>query len=360
MNKSFVLRMALWSALIVYLACDFFLLNGPLKRELRSMFPTEEDQYHQAIADGICAKVYNQPIFLSQVDRRVQEKLYRTGRALDQVKPKEFSLLRWAAMDELISENLLRIKTKANGNEVPVSDEEIDAELQRFENRFSSKEELEQAMVVQGIESREELRYRMAARLQQEKYLNTKIQKSIAVSPKEAKEWYDTHQEEIKMLERRNVRHVFLATLDHPSEEAKATLSEHLTKLEAKETDFAKLASEVSEDERSKTQGGELGWVRKKRLPGDFAAHVFTMPVNKPTLVRTKLGWHILEVTAIKAPEVPPFDQLQDEIVSALSDSKRKEAIRQYQHQVRLLNHKKIEIIAEVINTPWKQPSATE
>lgn len=352
--------MALWSALMLYLACDFFLFNGPLKKELRTLFPTKEDIHNQAVADGICAKVYNRPIYLSQVDRRVFEKLYRTGRNPEAVKPKEFQLLRWAAMDELISENLLKIKAKTNGDEAPVTDTEIDAELQRFENRFTSREELDTAMAAQGIESREELRYRIAARLQQEKYLLTKIQKSITPSKEEIQQWYNDHKDELRMPERRRVRHVFLATLDHPSDEAKATLTEHLARLNAKTVDFSTLATKVSEDERSKTIGGDLGWMSKARLPGDFASAVFSTSLNTPTLVRTKLGWHIIEVTAVKAPELPPFDQLQDEITEAIKDSRRAEAIQQYKHQHRVLHHKKIEIITEVINSPAGIPSSTD
>ena len=70
MSKSFVVRMALWSVLMLYLVCDFFLFNGPLRGELRRMFPTKEDKIAEAVAEGICARVYNAPIYLSQVDRR--------------------------------------------------------------------------------------------------------------------------------------------------------------------------------------------------------------------------------------------------------------------------------------------------
>ena len=125
-------------------------------------------------------------------------------------------------------------------------------------------------MTAQGIENHDELRFRMAARVEQEKYVLTKINTHITVSDEEAKQWYTDHEEEIKMPERRRVRHIFLATLDHPSEEAKATLAAHLATLKAQKTTFAKLATDVSEDERSKSKGGDLGWMRTERLPGDF------------------------------------------------------------------------------------------
>ncbi len=350
MSKSFVVRMVIWSALIIYILCDFFIFSGPLKREARRMFPTDADKIRKAMEMGVCAKVYNEPIYLGQVDRRVQENLWRSGRDVEKISPKEKKLLRWVALNALIEEHLMRIKVRVNREEVPVSEDEIDAEVARFEKRFTTKEELDKALAGQGIADRKELRYRLAARIQQEKYVLSKIETSISVSDEEVREWYDDHKDVMTMPERRRVRHIFMATLDHPSEEAQAALAGKLKLIQEKKSDFAKVAGEISEDERSKKQGGELGWMRSDRLPGDFAAAVFTLPPNKPSLIRTKLGWHIVEVTGVKAPEVPALDSVKEEIAVALTDSRRKEAVAQYRHQLKLLNHEKVEIYKMVLD----------
>jgi len=350
MSQSFVIRMVLWSVLVLYMVCDFFVFKGPLQQELQEMFRTPADKAKRAMSQGICAKVWNGPIYRSQVDYRVQEKLWRTGRDPEKVSEQEMKLLRWAALDELIDESILRIKTRVNREEAPVSDAEIDSELKQFEKRFKSAEELDKALAAQGIENREELRFRIAARIQQDKYVQLKIADAIAVTDEEAKQWYHDHTDELKMPERRQVRHVFLATLDHPSEEAKASLTGYLEKLKKGETDFAKLAAEVSEDESNKTKGGDLGWVRKARLPGDFATAVFSTPEKTPALVRTKLGWHIIEITGIKAPELLPYEAMKKEITTALVDSKREAAVKQYRHQIRLLNKDKIEIFKPMMD----------
>jgi len=356
MSKSFVVRMVCWSALALYLICDFFIFTGPIKQELRRLNPTEAEKMSKIIAEGICAKVYNEPVYLTQVDRRVHEKLWRTGRDPQTVNFNEIKLLRWVAMDEIVDENILRIKSRVNAKEVTVTDAEIDAEVARFEKRFPSPEVLDQALADQGIESRKELRFRMAARIQQEKYALTKITPAITTSEKDARQWYDDHQKEISMPERRRVRHVFLATLDHPSEQAKANLTKHLQLLQAGKIKFSSLASTVSEDERSKTKGGDLGWTRVARLPGDFASAVFALPTKHPTLIRTKLGWHIVEVTEIKPPELLPFEEMKEEITAAITDSRRADAIQQYRHQLRVINRLHIEIFPETLKQDdgWK------
>lgn len=349
MSKSFVVRMVIWSALIIYILCDFLIFSGPLKREARKMFPTDADKIRKAMEMGVCAKVYNEPIYLGQVDRRVQENLWRSGRDVEKISTKEKKLLRWVALNSLIEEHIMRIKVRVNREEVPVSDEEIDAEVVRFEKRFASKEELDKALAAQGIANGKELRYRLAARIQQEKYVNSKIKNSISVSDEEVREWYDDHQEVMTMPERRRVRHIFLAALDHSPDAAQAALAGKLKLIQEKKADFAKVAAGISEDERSKKQGGDLGWMRRDRLPDDFAAAVFAMSLDKPSLVRTKLGWHIIEVTGVKAPEVATFNLAKAEIAAALSDSRRKEAVAQYRHQLKLLNHEKVEIYKMVL-----------
>ena len=350
MSKSFVIRMTLWSVLMLYLLCDFFLFKGPLRSELRRMFPTKEDKVAEAMAEGICARVYNAPIYLSQVDRRLRERLWRTGRDPEAVHESERKMLRRLALDDLVAEALLRIKVRVNIKQAEVSAVEVDEELARFERRFDSTKQLDEVMAAQGIESREELRMRMQARLEQEKYVDSKIKASITVSDEEARSWYEDHHEELTTPEQRCVRHLFIANLGRVPSEVKQVLTAHLEAIKTGKASIESLAASVSEDERSKSAGGNLGWMLEDRLPGDFAAHVFTMAVSEPKLIRTKLGWHIVEVTGIKPPELLPYEKMKLEIITSLSDLRRKQAVDQYRHQLRLLNHEKVEIYWQLLD----------
>ena len=161
MSKSFVVRMSIWSVLVLYLVCDFFLFSGPLRQELRRMFPTEEEKIAESISEGICARVYNAPIYLSQVDRRVRENLWRRGREPGKVSNEEMRMLRRLALDDLIVEALLRVKVRVNIEQARVPEAEVDAELASFEKRFNSAEQLEEALAAQGIDGHGELRLRM-------------------------------------------------------------------------------------------------------------------------------------------------------------------------------------------------------
>lgn len=320
------------------------------------MFPSKEDKVAEAIAEGICAKVYNAPIYLSQVERRVRERLWRTGRDPREITQKEVGMLHWLALDELIAEALLRIKVRVNIEQARITAEEVDEELARFESRFDSSDELDEALASQGIDSRQELRLRMQARLEQEKYVLSKIKASITITDQEAREWYEAHREELTTPERRCLRHLFVATLNRPSDEVRQVLAPHLQAIQAGDASIESLAESVSEDEGSNKRGGDLGWMRRDRLPADFAVHAFSLPENSPKLVRTKLGWHIIEVSAIRPAELLSYDKMKSAISAALSDQQRKKAIDQYRHQLRLLNHEKVEIykpVMESLSPSW-------
>ena len=69
-------------------------------------------------------------------------------------------------------------------------------------------------------------------------------------------------------------------------------------------TTMCAIAAELSEDQRSKNNGGDLGWFSRERLATDFTAAVFALPDKTPSLLRTKLGWHLVELLERKPARV--------------------------------------------------------
>lgn len=83
---------------------------------------------------------------------------------------------------------------------------------------------------------------------------------------------------------------------------------------------FVKVAMEVSADPSSSHKGGELGWSLPEYFtPGFSQAMVSLAPSGlSPEPVQTPFGWHILEVTHVRAQEPPPFSQVKDQIADKL------------------------------------------
>ena len=326
----------------IYLVCDAF-TQGPV---FRCLLPRPKEVSAPVRADMV-ARVYGHAITHSQLERAICERLWIEGRVNETLTPEERDAVRKAALDDLIDHELLQAKAGADDSRFPVSDAELDERVQRFGRRFESHETMLAALKSQGIGGEHDLRAMLTARLRQEKYVEFRIGPLVAVTDEEARQWYDANRQALGIPERVEARHVFIATLERPSDEARAKLAGALADLTAKRKDFATLARELSEDPSNSEAGGALGWLTRDRLPADFTGPVFGLALNKPTLVQTHLGWHLIEVTGRKPAELRTFDQAKPEIMAAMESNKRQAAVSEFRAALRKFEAAHVEVFAE-------------
>jgi parvulin-like peptidyl-prolyl isomerase len=296
------------------------------------------------------ARVFDQRITRTQLERAVHERLWLEGKTPESLSPENLKMVRYAALDELIDHELLRVKAEANAPQLKVSDEEVNERLRRLLGRFVSKGEMEKAMKSQGIASERDLRELLAARIQQEKYVELMIGPLAQVTDEEARAWFAENQTQIATPERVEARHVFIATLERPQEEAKALLDVAMADLISGKKNFAALAIELSDDPATKENGGNLGWMTRERLPADFAEPVFSLPANKLGLVRTRIGWHLVEVTGRKPSESRTFEDAKPEVIAALEAVKRRQAAAESRDAMRRFEAANIEVFHDVMD----------
>jgi peptidyl-prolyl cis-trans isomerase SurA len=77
--------------------------------------------------------------------------------------------------------------------------------------------------------------------------------------------------------------------------------------------DFAKLATENSQDPGSAPKGGDLGYFERRRMVQNFDSIAFSLKKNEVSnIVRTPYGWHIIKVTDIK--EYPSYEEQKEKL----------------------------------------------
>ena len=83
----------------------------------------------------------------------------------------------------------------------------------------------------------------------------------------------------------------------------------------AEGADFAALAREMSEDEGSRDNGGNLGYFTNDMLEATFTKVAFSTPkgtISAP--FKTDYGWHILQVQNRRKAAEPGFEEMRNEI----------------------------------------------
>lgn len=343
------LRLAIYGAVLTYLAADLFVFNGPIARKIEQANPFSVENLAAAKSRGVVARVFNHQITRGQVDRALSDRLWLSGRTAESMSPEDRRIARYAALDELIDHELLRVKAMAHAHETKVTKEGLAARMQRFKARFPNDAAMHAAMKSQGIPDETALRDRLNAHMQQENYVALKIEPLVTVSDAEAREWFEQHRDQLAHPERIRARHIFLPARNHTGPEAAQILDQALATLSQDPSQFAAIAGTISQDPASRHDGGRLGWLTRDRLDGGFADMLFKLPLNQFTIVESPIGWHLVEVIERAASTPRSYQDAEAEVIAALKAIKRREAVRSYRRALRQFEAKKITIFHEMM-----------
>lgn len=165
-----------------------------------------------------------------------------------------------------------------------------------------------------------------------------KIGATIDVSENTLRQVYASAGDRWRSGERVHVRHILFKTTEKSDADVKA--------IEAKATgvlqqikggaDFAKLATEHSDDPGSKAKGGDLDWVVKGQTVANFEASAFSLKKNEiSNLVKTEYGFHILQVLDREEPKVKSFDDVKAELATEMRRQQVQARMEQAAEQAR-------------------------
>jgi len=190
------------------------------------------------IERGVVSRVFNRPIYLSQVDFAVDQRLWSTGKDRSGIHDERRRYLRAVALIDIQDQYILREKVRLNADDHPVSEQEIDEAVKRFSMRFNSTQEMTEKL-------------------------------KLDVSDDEAQQWYEEYKDKAAIPERINVQHIFISRLPAPGQTAqekeqyaKKKLDLCYAELTTADNDkhnslWLDLAAKCSEDERTKNNSYE-------------------------------------------------------------------------------------------------------
>ena len=151
------------------------------------------------------------------------------------------------------------------------------------------------------------------------------------VTDAEVHQYYQQHLANYQVEAQVKVRHILVAVNAKESDAAaKAKAQSILDKLH-NGGDFAKLAKESSDDPGSKSQGGELGWIKHGVTVPEFDKAAFALqPGQISGLVRTKFGYHIIQTEEKQPAHTRPLDEVKADITATLTRQHEQQAEQNY------------------------------
>jgi peptidyl-prolyl cis-trans isomerase D len=158
------------------------------------------------------------------------------------------------------------------------------------------------------------------------------------VSEAEISQYYTQHQKDYQVDDQVRVRHILIkvdAGADAKADAAAKQKAQEILKQIKAGGNFADLARKNSDDPGSKEQGGELGFLKRGATVPEFDQAAFTLPVGQTSdLIKTKFGYHILQVEEKQTAHTRPLDEVKSTIVALLTRQKESAQEQAYAQQL--------------------------
>lgn len=157
------------------------------------------------------------------------------------------------------------------------------------------------------------------------------------VTDADIQQYYQQHLSDYQVAEQVKVRHILIAvnSQDPKADAAAKAKAQSILDQLHHGANFADLAKKYSDDPGSKSQGGELGWIKHGVTVPNFDKAAFSLqPGQTSGLVRTRYGYHIIQVEAKKAAHTQPLDEVKQDITATLTQQHETQAEQAFAQQL--------------------------
>jgi len=241
--------------------------------------------------------------------------------------------LKYEVLENLISTELLYQESQKSG--IKIEEKEVDEtyEDQKQKGQFGTDAEFEEALK-QSNKSIATYRSEIKQGLAIDRFIKTKFTDNTVVSDSEAKTYYDNNSAYFQQPAQVKVSHIMIKAASNADQsqkdEARNKIEQVLKRVKTGDN-FESLAREVSEDNNTKNNGGDLGYIYKGQTPQSFEDAAFALKKDEISdIVETDSGYHIIKLTDKIDARTIGYEEAKDDIISSLKTSKVNSAVNKY------------------------------
>jgi peptidyl-prolyl cis-trans isomerase SurA len=269
------------------------------------------------VVERIAAVVGDEIVLESEVNDAARPFLEQIAALPDAAqRAQRTAAVRREVLKSMIDDKLL--VQQATELKLSVSSEEIDRAIEQLKREYKLtdaqlQEELHKTG--QSIAS-----YRQNTRKEILKYRVINIAVGSKVNPSDAdvESYYERHMKTGSNIQVK-VSHIFISIPENADAAKVLEREEYAKKILARARageDFATLAKELSEDQATRKDGGDLGYFGKEMgLPKPVEELVFSLKVGElGGPVRGNQGFHVVKLMDRRAKDVKPLAEVKDEL----------------------------------------------
>ncbi len=210
-----------------------------------------------------------------------------------------------ATLDAMISNEV--VKQEADKADVKITKEELEAEMDVYEESYGGTEALEQALAASGM-SIADLKEETETYLKVEKIIGPDIE----ITDEQINAYFEENKEAFEQPSQVEASHILVATQEE-ADEVKAKLDDG--------GDFAELAAEYSTDPANAESGGALGAFGAGEMAPEFEEAAFSLAVDEISEpVETDYGFHIIQLTGKTDAAEANLEDSKEQIKETLFD----------------------------------------
>jgi len=243
-------------------------------------------------------------------------------------------------LDEMVNEEL--IVQAADAAKIEVESNEIQAALDEVKQTNNLDDAgLQSALAAQGYTL---AGYKAEVRRQLLRYraVNQLVAPKVSVTDEDIRARYDQMARRTEQVQAVKLSHMLFKLPEHATEQqitaARERAAKAIDRVKGGE-EFAKVAAAESDDDSTKSTGGELGWFQRGSMANpEWEPIVFAMdkgdvrgPVTGPQ------GLHVFQVSEVKRSDLKPFADMKEQLSREL---RRREMDKQTQTWVEELRKK--------------------
>jgi peptidyl-prolyl cis-trans isomerase C len=298
-----------WATVI---ACVFFIFLSPVLADETNP------------ADNKVAEVNGSVITKAQFDSemsRVNARLEVAGQTPSTSQREE---IRKEVLKNLIDRELLLQESARK--KITVDDPSVAEQIESLKKRFPGEGEYKEWLTMIGF-SEEELKSRIKEEMAIKRLVDEEIVAKIAVSEKEAKEYYDNNPNSFSQAEQVQASHILIAfdqKAGAPAKEAARKKIEEIEERLKKGEDFSALAKEFSQCPSSE-KGGDLGYFERGQMVPPFEDAAFALePGTVSGIVETQFGYHLIKSVDKKPATTILYSDISEQLQQYLKNEKVK------------------------------------